>query len=175
MPHPPVEVRSHPRAESMAFFTLWNAVITGVVATLVLDLVAGTGAALHVFRIPAFGRWGVYALKGKFTHQDIERSPPVKGENALTFPLHYIAGIALAAPYLFLLDALSLGSGSVLLAILYGVATSLIPFLVMLPSMGYGLFGLRHGRDAFWLREILAMHLGYGVGIGLAVQFLIAA
>ncbi len=159
----------------MAALTLWNAAVVGVVATIVLDLVAGVGVALRVFRIPAFGRWGLYALKGKFTHEDIDHSPPLKGENALTIPLHYIAGIVLAAPYLFLLDALSLGSGSVLLAILYGVSTCLIPFLIMLPSMGYGLFGLRHGRDTFWLREILAMHLGYGVGIGLAVQFLIAA
>ncbi len=159
----------------MALLTIWNAIVTGVVATIFLDLVAGTGVALHVFRIPAFGRWGLYALKGKFTHEDIDRSPALKGENALTFPLHYLAGIVLAAPYLFLLDALSLGSGSLLFATLYGVATSLIPFLVMLPSMGYGLFGLRHRGDTFWLREILAMHLGYGVGIGLAVQFLIAA
>ncbi len=159
----------------MPLLTLWNAVVTGVVATIVLDLVAGTGTALHRFRIPAFGRWGLYALKGKFRHEDIDRSPPVKGENALTFPLHYVAGIVLAVPYLFLLDALILGSGSVVLATLYGVATSLIPFFVMLPSMGYGLFGLRHDRDTFWVREILAMHLGYGVGIGLAVQFLIPA
>ncbi len=159
----------------MALFTLWDATVVGVVATIVLDLVAGVGVAVHVFRVPAFGRWGLYVLKGKFTHEDIDRSPPLKGENALTFPLHYVAGIVLAAPYLFLLDALSLGSGSVLLATLYGVSTCLIPFLVMLPSMGYGLFGLRHRRDTFWLREILVMHLGYGVGIGLAVQFLIAA
>ncbi len=159
----------------MPLFTLTNAVVTGVVATIALDVVAGTGVALHVFRIPPFGRWGVYALKGKFTHQDIDRSPPVQGENALTFPLHYLAGIVLAAPYFFLLDVMSLGSGSFLLAALYGVSTCLIPFLVMLPSMGYGLFGLRHHGDTFWLREILAMHLGYGVGIGLAVQFLIAA
>ncbi len=158
----------------MPLFTLWNAIVTGVVATIGLDLVAGVGTALHLFRIPAFGRWGLYVLQGKFTHDDIDRSPPLKGENALTFPFHYVAGIVLVVPYLLLLDLASLGSGNLLLATLYGLATSLIPFFVMLPSMGYGLFGLRHRGDTFWLREILAMHLGYGVGIGLAVQFLIA-
>ncbi len=166
---------AHSPTSSVPLLTLWNAVISGVVATLVLDVVAGAGTALHLFRIPAFGRWGLYALKGKFTHEDIDRSPPLRGENALTLPLHYVAGIVLAAPYLLLLDALSLGSGNLVLAALYGVATSLIPFFVMLPSMGYGLFGLRHRGDTFWLREILAMHLGYGVGIGLSVWLFIPA
>ena len=155
----------------MALLTLWNAVLVGVFATIVLDVVAGVGTALHLFRIPAFGRWGLYALRGKFTHEDIDRSPAIRGENALTLPLHYVAGIVLAVPYLFLVDAFSLGAGNLLLATLYGLSTSLIPFFVMLPSMGYGLLGLRHRGDTFWLREILAMHLGYGVGIGLAVLF----
>ncbi len=162
-----------PEPETLPLLTLWNAIVTGVVATIVLDLVAGTGVALHVFRIPAFGRWGLYALEGTFKHEDIDRSPPLKGENALTFPFHYVAGIVLATPYLLLVDLLSPGRGSLLLAAAYGLATSLIPFLVMLPSMGYGLFGLRRIGDTFWLREILAMHLGYGIGIGLAAQFLI--
>ncbi len=162
------------RRDDVTLLTVGNAVLIGIVATLVLDLVAGAGTALRLFRIPAFGRWGLYALRGKFTHEDIDRSPPLRGENALTLPLHYVAGIVLAVPYLLLLDVLSLGAGSVLLATLYGLATSLIPFFVMLPSMGYGILGLRHRGDTFWLREILAMHLGYGVGIGLAVAYLVA-
>lgn len=178
MPHaifcPPRVADEGDVRDLMAFLTLGNAVVAGVVATIALDLVAGMGTALHLFRIPAFGRWGLYALRGTFTHEDIDRSPRLKGENALTFPFHYVAGVVLVAPYLVLLDFLSLGSGNLLLATLYGLVTSLIPFFVMLPSMGYGLFGLRHRRDTFWLREILAMHLGYGIGIGLAVQFLIA-
>jgi hypothetical protein len=153
----------------MAVLTLLNAVLVGVIATVALDLVAGAGVALHAFRIPLFGRWGLYALKGTFRHADIDRAPPLRGENALTIPLHYIAGIVLVLPYLFLLDSLSWGTGNIVLAALYGLATCVIPLVLMLPSMGYGLLGLRHGRDTFWLREILLMHLGYGVGIGIGV------
>lgn len=96
----------------MALLTIWNALVTGVAATIVLDLVAGAGVALHVIRVPAFGQQGVCALRGRFAHGDIDRAPPTNGENALTFPVHYVAGIILAAPYLVLLDVLSLGRGA---------------------------------------------------------------
>ena len=159
----------------MSLLTLLNVLEVGVVATLAMDLVAVAGTVLHVFRIPAYGRWFLYGLRGTFRHEDIDRAPPMKGENALMLPLHYVAGSLLGAVYLFLLDAFSAGTGSVLLATAYGVATSVIPLFLMLPSMGYGLLGLRHGRDTFWPRQILLMHLAYGVGIGIAVQFLLAA
>ncbi len=153
----------------MAVLTILNVLVAGVVSTIAMDLVAVAGVALHAFRIPLYGRWFLYGLKGTLRHTDIERAPPLKGENALMIPLHYLAGTLLAALYLALLDAFSLGTGSVLIAAIYGVGSSVIPFFLMLPSMGYGLLGLRHGRDVFWLRQILLMHLGYGLGLGIAV------
>jgi hypothetical protein len=157
------------RERPVPTLTILNALLVGVVATVAMDLIAAAGAVLHVFRIPAYGRWFLYILRGTFRHADIDRAPPIKGENALVLPLHYVAGTLLAAVYLVLLDAFSMGSGNVFLATAYGLATSAIPFFLMLPSMGYGLLGLRHGRDTFWLRQILLMHLGYGLGIGLGV------
>lgn len=156
----------------MALFTILNAVLVGIIATVALDVVAGAGVALHFFRIPLYGRWFLYALRGTLRHKDLERMPAVRGENALMLPLHYLAGILLAAVYLFVLDAFSVGAGSVLLAAAYGLATSVIPLFLMLPSMGYGMLGLRGGRDMSWLREILLMHLGYGAGIGVGVLLL---
>ncbi len=88
-------------------------------------------------------------------------------------PLHYLAGCVLAAAYLFLLDVFSLGAGGVLLAAGFGLASSAIPFFLMLPSMGYGLFGLRQRGDTFWLRQILLMHMAYGVGIGVGVLLVV--
>lgn len=159
----------------MTAFTILNAALVGVVATVAMDLVAATGVALHLFRIPLYGRWFLYGLKGTFRHANIERAPPLRGENALMLPLHYLAGTLLAAAYLVFLDLFSLGTGSVVLAAGFGVASSAIPFFLMLPSMGYGLFGLGHGRDTFWIRQILLMHLGYGVGIGLGVLLFVPA
>lgn len=156
----------------MAVLTVLNVLVAGLVSTVAMDLVVAAGVAAHAFRIPLYGRWFLYGLKGTFRHEDIERAPPLRGENALMIPLHYLAGTLLAATYLALLDALSLGAGSVVLAAIYGVGSSAIPFFLMLPSMGYGVLGLRHARDLFWLRQILLMHLGWGFGLGLAVLFL---
>ncbi len=155
--------------ERMPVLTLLNAVIAGVVSTLAMDVVALVGTVLHVMKIPAYGRWFLYGLRGTFRHADIDRAAPMKGENALMLPLHYVAGILLAISYLGLLDALHLATGSFWLATAFGAASSLIPFLLMLPSMGYGLFGLRHRWDFFWFRQILLMHLAWGIGLGLAV------
>ncbi len=159
----------------MATLTLLHVVLVGVVATVAMDVTAAAGVGLRVFRIPRYGRWFLYGLKGTFRHADIEQAPPVRGENALMLPLHYLAGCVLAAAYLVLLDVLSLGVGSVLLAAVFGVASSAIPFFLMLPSMGYGLFGLCRRNDTFWLRQILVMHLAYGVGIGLGVLLFVPA
>lgn len=157
----------------MALLTILNVVVVGVVATLAMDVVAGIGVALHAFRIPAYGRSFLYAAKGTFRHADIDRAPPLRGENALMIPLHYLTGTVLAALYLLLLEVFSSGAGTVLLAEAYGLATSVIPLFVMLPSMGYGMLGLRHRGDTFWLRQILLMHLAYGLGIGLAVLLIL--
>lgn len=164
-----------PSEGPMAVFTILNALLVGVVATVAMDLVAAAGVALHIFRIPLYGRWFLYGLKGTFRHADIEHAPPLRGENALMLPLHYLAGTLLAAVYLFFLDISSLGTGNVLLAAGFGLISSAIPFFLMLPSMGYGLFGLGHSRDTFWIRQILLMHLGYGVGIGLGVLLFVPA
>lgn len=155
--------------ESLALLSLWNVIVTGVVSTFAMDIVAVVGTALHVMRIPAYGRWFLYGMRGTFRHADIDRAAPLKGENALMLPLHYVAGILLATSYLLLLDVFHLGTGNFGLATAFGAASSLIPFLLMLPSMGYGLFGLRHARDLFWFRQIILMHVAWGIGLGIAV------
>ncbi len=159
----------------MATLTLVNVVIAGVVSTIAMDIVAVVGTVLHVMKIPAYGRWFLYGLRGTFRHADIDKAAPMKGENALMLPLHYVAGILLATAYLLLLDGLRLGTGSFWLAAAFGAASSLIPFLLMLPSMGYGLFGLRHARDLFWFRQIILMHVAWGVGLGIAVLVFVHA
>lgn len=159
----------------MATLTLANVVLAGVVSTLAMDIVAVVGAVLHVMKIPAYGRWFLYGLRGTFRHADIDKAAPLRGENALMLPLHYVAGILLATSYLLLLDMFHLGTGNFWLATAFGAASSLIPFLLMLPSMGYGLFGLRHARDFFWFRQIILMHVAWGIGLGLAVLLLVPA
>jgi hypothetical protein len=46
------------------------------------------------------------------------------------------------------------------------MATAVLPLLVMFPSMGYGLFGLRSGEAARLNRIMLLGHVAFGAGIG---------
>ena len=85
--------------------------------------------------------------------------------------MHYLTGIALTEAYLVMLrrsglrPGLAVGVGA---ATAYGVATAVLPLLVMYPSMGYGFCGLRSGEASRLLRIMLLGHAAFGAGIGLA-------
>lgn len=51
----------------------------------------------------------------------------------------------------------------------YGIATSLLPFLVLFPSLGFGWFGLRSGEAARINRTMVLGHTAFGIGIGIWV------
>lgn len=158
------------RKEGRNLPTIVAVLVVGIVATLAMDAAWAVGIALKAFRTPPIGRWAMYILKGKPRQADIDKAPAVKGEGAVSLPAHYFTGIVLAVPYLFLLDWFPLDPGNILVAIVYGLGTSLVPLLIMLPFMGYGLFGMGRTRNTFWLRQILVIHLAYGAGIGIALR-----
>jgi hypothetical protein len=49
----------------------------------------------------------------------------------------------------------------------FGIATAVLPLLVLFPSSGYGWFGLRTGEAVRLNRIMLLGHTAFGVGIGL--------
>jgi hypothetical protein len=81
-------------------------ILMGVVATLVMDLMAICLAKMKVIRPPvgseAVGRWTLYIIRGKFIHKDIHKTPALNNEKAAALLSHYLIGIALAGAYLFL-------------------------------------------------------------------------
>ena len=58
---------------------------------------------------------------------------------------HYVTGVVLTQAFL-LLPRRGRGRPSFLAGTAYGIATAVLPLLVMFPSMGYGWFGLRSGE-----------------------------
>jgi hypothetical protein len=145
----------------------------GVVATVTMD----AGMVLAARLAPAMlasdkigpemiGRWAAGLARGQWRHQDISAEQPVHGELWLGFAAHYFTGIVLTQVYLA-----AAGSGArrpgVPGAVAYGVATSVLPLLLMYPSMGYGCCGRRSGDARSLVCTMLAGHLGFGVGIGL--------
>jgi protein-S-isoprenylcysteine O-methyltransferase Ste14 len=145
----------------------------GVLATITMDaaMVAAAevgGRAFDSSRVGPrmIGRWAAYLARGRWRHDDIGSEPAIRGELALGMLTHYATGIVLTQAYLELAGATH-RRPSLAAATAYGVATSVLPLLVMFPSMGYGWFGLRSGEAARLNRIMLLGHIAFGLGIGL--------
>jgi DUF2938 family protein len=158
--------------ESRAFIV---GLIVGILATVTMDVVAMIALRLGIAGQgprrtgpDLIGRWIGYLLRGKFTHTDILQTPPLRGELALGFAAHYLIGIALTLIYLCLLVA-ARATPTVLNAILYGTATTVLPLFLMFPSQGMGWLGRNAPGDAHLARVSLFNHIIFGLGIALWV------
>ena len=147
-------------------------VAVGVLATLSMDAVFLAAGRLGGARFTSdkvglelVGRWAGGLARGRLRHADMAAEPPLRGEAALGLAVHYLTGIALTQVYY---EALRRGGRKpgVLSATAFGVATALLPLLVMYPSWGLGPFALRSGDATRLLRIMLIGHTAFGAAIG---------
>ncbi len=149
----------------------------GALATVVMDAAMVGAAAIGG---PAFaskrldpqiiGRWAAGLLRGRLRHDDITCEQPVPGELALGIATHYATGAILAGVFVLAPGRLT---HRFAYAVAYGIATSVLPLLVLFPSLGYGPFGIRSGEGARLNRIMLVGHVAFGVGIGIWVPRLV--
>ncbi len=144
----------------------------GVLATVTMDvaMVIASRAAPSAFAsdkmsLEAIGRWAGGLGRGR-RHGDIAAAPKLRGELALGLATHYLTGIVLTEAYFVLLRRSGLGPGPAK-ATAYGLATSVLPLLVLYPSMGYGCCARRSDDAASLVRLMLLGHTAFGAGIGL--------
>jgi hypothetical protein len=112
------------------------------------------------------GRWAAGFASCRWRHDDIMAEPPARGELALGIATHYATGIALTEGFLILPRRRG-GQPSFLAAMGYGIATAVLPLLILFPSLGYGWFGRRSGEAARLTRTMLVGHAAFGIGIAL--------
>ena len=143
-------------------------VMTGVGATAVMDSWAAARKAL--LGTPALdyglvGRWLAYLVRGRFRHERIAASPPVRGERLIGWSAHYLIGIAFAA-LLLALWGLDWARRPVIgPALIVGIGSVLAPFLLMQPGMGAGIAASRTPRPAAARFQSLVTHTIFGVGL----------
>jgi len=149
------------------------AVPAGVLATVTMDvaMVAAErlgGSAFTSSRLSPdmIGRWAADLARGRWRHEDITSEPAQRGEVWLGLLTHYSTGIILTQAFL-LLPRRGNGRPSFPAATAFGIATGVLPLLVMFPSMGYGSFGIRSGEALRINRIMLLGHTAFGIGIGL--------
>jgi hypothetical protein len=154
-------------------YGLLRGAAVGVAATVTMDvaMVAAAKLAPGAFSSEknspeAIGRWAAGLCRGRWRSGDVSAEPPVRGELWLGLAAHYLTGVALAEVYLAAPRRSGLRPG-VAGATAYGIATAVLPLLLMYPSMGYGCCGRRSGDVRRLVGSMLVGHAAFGAGIGL--------
>ena len=155
-----------------------TAALVGILATATSDLGVVIGARLGIggkgprrSGPDIIGRWFGSMLQGKFTHADILQSPRLHGELALGLAIHYFIGIVFTFAFGAILFVLHVAP-TILAALLFGLATVVFPWFLMLPAMGMGRMGRGVPAPAQVGRMSLYTHLVFGLALGLWTMLL---
>lgn len=148
--------------------TLFQALVIGAGGTATMDLWALARRRLLAIPLPDYalvGRWLGHLARGRFRHERIAASPPIRGELALGWVAHYGLGVAFAG----LLIAVA-GPGWVRQptpgpALAVGLGTVALPFLVTQPGMGAGIASSRTPRPNAARLQSLVTHAVFGLGL----------
>lgn len=150
-----------------------SALLLGIGATLVMDI---WGSARGViFGLPKadyglVGRWIGHMRNGQFRHERIAAAAPVAGERMLGWFVHYLTGIAFAALLLAIRGTSWAREPALLPAVVFGMATVAVPFLLMQPCMGLGVAASRAPRPHVARAQSLLTHAIFGLGLYLAAR-----
>jgi hypothetical protein len=111
------------------------------------------------------GRWIGHMARGRFFHERIASSAPIRGERPLGWLAHYAIGAAFAL-VLLAIWGLEWGRQPTLLpALVIGLGTIVAPWLVMQPGMGAGIAASRTPDPTAARLRNLGSHLVYGLGV----------
>jgi DUF2938 family protein len=147
---------------------LLHAHLIGVGATAVMDVRAV--AQKWLLGIPPLdyglvGRWLAYLARGRFRHDPIAASPPVRGERLIGWTAHYLIGIAFAAILLAIWGLEWARHPTIGPALIVGIGSIAAPFLLMQPGMGAGIAASRTPRPAAARLRSLVTHGIFGLGL----------
>ena len=144
-------------------------ILMGIFATYFMDLIGGFLAKrkfIYSFIEPeAVGRWFLYLFKGKFIHNDINKTPALNNEKLWSFVSHYFIGIVLAGFYLFLELKVPAIRNQMWMPLIFGLATVLLPWLWLYPSMGIGFLASKAEKTSPYIITSLVNHTDFGLGM----------
>jgi hypothetical protein len=153
----------------------WQVLLAGVIATASMDVLTAIAIRLRLLAPLSpnvVGRWFASVAHAHPLHKDIARAAPRSHELAIALPVHYAIGLFLTALFILIADRIGWQARSLSPAMAFGVCTSVLPWLLMFPAMGYGFFGA-HGPDGTRLFvSSLVSHVLFGLGIWIGVQMI---
>lgn len=145
-------------------------VLIGIGATAVMDvwLMLLKRIGVPTLNFAMIGRWAGHLAHGRFAHAAIAKSPPVRGELALGWLLHYAIGIAFAGLLVAVQGVQWTGNPTLLPALAAGIATVAAPLFVMQPAMGAGIASSKTPTPLKNCLRSVANHTVFGLGLYVA-------
>ena len=147
---------------------LVSAFLIGMGATAVLDIWAAARKWLRGVTPPDYGlvgRWFAYMARGRFRHDPIAASPPVRGERVIGWTAHYLIGIFFAVILLATWGVEWARQPTIGPALVVGIGSVGAPFLLMQPGMGAGIAASRTPRPATARLRSLVTHGIFALGL----------
>ena len=154
---------------------LFGGVVIGLGATLTIDLWALL--LKRAFAIPSLnycflGRWVLHMPDGKFAHTRIADAPGKPHECSVGWTTHYSIGVALAVLFVFLAPPGWIEQPTLLPAVVFGVATVLIPFFTIQPAFGLGVASSKTAHPNKARLKSVMTHTVFGAGLWLWARLL---
>jgi len=145
-----------------------RAIAVGLGATLFMDLWAlllnrafGVTSANYCL----VGRWFCHMPQGVFAHANIASASKIPLECAVGWISHYAVGTLYALALVALVSGSWLMQPTFLPALLFGVGTVIVPFLIMQPSFGLGVAASKTPNPTQARLRSLMAHTAFGVGL----------
>lgn len=150
-------------------------VVAGFAATATMDVLGNIARRLGVVvgaKGKWIGRWYLGILRGRFAYSDITVAPERPGEGRAAVIGHYVIGAALAVLYVAGAGRLGVSPRGLVIALGYGLATCVFPWLLVYPALGFGAFGIKGPAELKLFSSSLLNHLFYGFGLWWAAALL---
>jgi hypothetical protein len=147
---------------------LLAALVVGAGATATMDVWGFARERLLAKPRPDYalvGRWLGHMLRGRFRHVSIKAAEPVRGEAVVGWIAHYLIGMAFAALLVGLYGLEWVRQPTLGPALLVGVGTVAVPFLVMQPGMGAGVAARKAPNPRAARIQSLVNHTVFGFGL----------
>ena len=147
---------------------LRDAVLSGVFATIVLDLwqrLLKLATGIPPANWALIGRWFGHMPRGRFAHDAIAEAPPISHELAIGWTAHYLIGVLYGVVYVGLVDIVLESGPTLLNGFLFGLASVVVPWFLMQPALGLGVMGSRAPNPSVPRYTALVAHCLYGVAL----------
>ncbi|MBN1208980.1 MAG: DUF2938 domain-containing protein [Myxococcaceae bacterium] len=149
-----------------------RSMLIGAGATMAMDVWA---AVLRRFGVPSLnfaflGRWIGHLPQGRWLHESIARTAPIRGELLIGWCAHYSIGITFAALLLATFGLEWARSPTLPPALFIGIVTVLAPLFILQPALGAGIASSKTPTPVFNSVKSLFTHTIFGVGLFLAAR-----